>query len=135
MHRQYLGEEINIHRTLCHKHVVSFHSHFEDAKNVYIILELCTRQDPLDCLPRRERPHPVDSTTGARYAAERRSNRAPRVHDKRAASSTPACLTWRHSASPRTQPTGDTRRRKTKVELNRTASRIEKAHTGTAARN
>ncbi|XP_077498643.1 serine/threonine-protein kinase PLK1-like [Amblyomma americanum] len=43
MNRQCLEEEINIHRTLCHKHVVRFHSHFEDAKNVYIILELCTR--------------------------------------------------------------------------------------------
>ncbi|XP_077498646.1 serine/threonine-protein kinase PLK1-like [Amblyomma americanum] len=42
--RQYLEEEINIHRTLCHKHVVRFHSQFEDAKNVYIISELCTRQ-------------------------------------------------------------------------------------------
>ncbi|XP_077498649.1 serine/threonine-protein kinase PLK1-like [Amblyomma americanum] len=39
-----LEEEINIHRTLCHKHVVRFHSHYEDAKNVYIILELCKRQ-------------------------------------------------------------------------------------------
>ncbi|XP_077498650.1 serine/threonine-protein kinase PLK1-like [Amblyomma americanum] len=42
--RQYLEEEINIHRTLCHKHVVRFHSRYEDAKNVYIILELCKRQ-------------------------------------------------------------------------------------------
>ncbi|XP_077498640.1 serine/threonine-protein kinase PLK1-like [Amblyomma americanum] len=41
---QYLEEEFNIHRTLCHKHVVRFHGHFEDAKNVYIILEQCTRQ-------------------------------------------------------------------------------------------
>ncbi|XP_077498658.1 serine/threonine-protein kinase PLK1-like [Amblyomma americanum] len=49
MHRQYLGEEINIHRTLGHKHVVSFHSHFDDAKNVYVILELCTRQLLLAC--------------------------------------------------------------------------------------
>ncbi|XP_077498673.1 serine/threonine-protein kinase PLK1-like [Amblyomma americanum] len=44
VNRQYLEQEINIHRTLCHKHVVRFHGHFEDAKNVYIILELCTRQ-------------------------------------------------------------------------------------------
>ncbi|XP_077498655.1 serine/threonine-protein kinase PLK1-like [Amblyomma americanum] len=42
-----LEDEINIHRTLCHKNVVRFHSHFEDAQNVYIILELCTRQ-PLE---------------------------------------------------------------------------------------
>ncbi|XP_077498671.1 serine/threonine-protein kinase PLK1-like [Amblyomma americanum] len=41
---QYLEEEINIHRTLCHENVARFHGHFEDAKNVYIILELCTRQ-------------------------------------------------------------------------------------------
>ncbi|XP_077498661.1 serine/threonine-protein kinase PLK1-like [Amblyomma americanum] len=39
-----LEQEINIHRTICHKHVVRFHGHFEDAKNAYIILELCTRQ-------------------------------------------------------------------------------------------
>ncbi|XP_077498668.1 serine/threonine-protein kinase PLK1-like [Amblyomma americanum] len=42
--RKPLEEEINIHRTLCHENVVRFHGHFEDAKNVYIILELCTRQ-------------------------------------------------------------------------------------------
>ncbi|XP_077498641.1 serine/threonine-protein kinase PLK1-like [Amblyomma americanum] len=39
-----LEDEINIRRTLCHKNVVRFHSHFEDDKNVYIILQLCTRQ-------------------------------------------------------------------------------------------
>ncbi|XP_077498664.1 serine/threonine-protein kinase PLK1-like [Amblyomma americanum] len=42
---QYLEEEINIHSTLCHENVVRFHGHFEDAKNVNIILELCTRQE------------------------------------------------------------------------------------------
>ncbi|XP_077498660.1 serine/threonine-protein kinase PLK1-like [Amblyomma americanum] len=41
---QYLEKKINIHSTLCHENVVRFHGRFEDAKNVYIILELCTTQ-------------------------------------------------------------------------------------------
>ncbi|KAK8769759.1 hypothetical protein V5799_013776, partial [Amblyomma americanum] len=39
-----LEEEIDIHKHLRHEHVVDFHSHFEDDTNVYIILELCSRQ-------------------------------------------------------------------------------------------
>ncbi|XP_077498680.1 serine/threonine-protein kinase PLK1-like [Amblyomma americanum] len=49
IYRQYLEDEINIHRTLCHKNVVRFHSHFEDAQNVYINLELCTRLELHKC--------------------------------------------------------------------------------------
>lgn len=36
--------EIDIHRALNHKHIVGFHSFFEDKDNVYIILELCRRR-------------------------------------------------------------------------------------------
>ena len=37
-----LLSEIKIHKTLHHKFIVEFDSVFEDSKNVYIILELCT---------------------------------------------------------------------------------------------
>jgi polo-like kinase 1 len=33
--------EIKIHRSVSHLHVVKFEHFFEDAENVYIILELC----------------------------------------------------------------------------------------------
>ena len=39
-----MAQEIDIHRSLSHKHVVGFHGYFEDKDNVYIILELCKRQ-------------------------------------------------------------------------------------------
>ncbi|KAK8761042.1 hypothetical protein V5799_027686 [Amblyomma americanum] len=39
-------DEIQIHRTLNHPHIISFHGCLEDKMNVYIILELCTRQRP-----------------------------------------------------------------------------------------
>jgi len=37
-------QEINIHRSVHHKHIVGFHGYFEDADNVYIVLELCRRR-------------------------------------------------------------------------------------------
>ena len=36
--------EVNIHRNLVHRHVVRFRSFFEDDSNMYIILELCSKQ-------------------------------------------------------------------------------------------
>lgn len=39
-----MTQEISIHRTLSHKHIVGFESYFEDSDNVYIILELCRRR-------------------------------------------------------------------------------------------
>lgn len=36
--------EIELHRTLSHKHVVKFSHHFEDQENIYIFLELCSRK-------------------------------------------------------------------------------------------
>lgn len=41
-HRQKLISEIKIHRSLNHKNIVKFEHVFEDAENVYILLELCT---------------------------------------------------------------------------------------------
>ena len=36
--------EVELHRDLKHKHVVEFHSYFEDDENVYIVLENCSRK-------------------------------------------------------------------------------------------
>jgi len=42
--RVQLTQEITIHRSLRHNHVVGFHSFFDDKDNVYILLELCRRR-------------------------------------------------------------------------------------------
>ncbi len=39
-----MTQEINIHRSVQHKHIVGFHGFFEDSDNVYILLELCRRR-------------------------------------------------------------------------------------------
>ncbi len=46
--RDQIAEEITIHRTLNNKHVVKFHSFFEDKDFVYIVLELCKKGVILD---------------------------------------------------------------------------------------
>ncbi|RKP11603.1 kinase-like domain-containing protein, partial [Piptocephalis cylindrospora] len=38
--RSKLFSEINIHKTMRHRHIVRFHAVFEDTENVYMILEL-----------------------------------------------------------------------------------------------
>ena len=39
-----MAQEISIHRSLKHEHIVAFHSFFEDSNYVYIVLELCKRR-------------------------------------------------------------------------------------------
>lgn len=39
-----ITNEIELHKTLSHKHVVKFSHHFEDQDNIYIFLELCSRK-------------------------------------------------------------------------------------------
>ncbi|XP_072162806.1 serine/threonine-protein kinase PLK1-like [Diadema setosum] len=45
--------EIHIHRSLNHKHIVGFHSFFEDKDNVYVLLELCRRRSLMELHKRR----------------------------------------------------------------------------------
>ncbi|XP_067124805.1 serine/threonine-protein kinase PLK1 [Centruroides vittatus] len=52
--KQKMSQEISIHRTLVHKHIVTFHSFFEDVDNVYIILELCRRRSLMEMRKRRK---------------------------------------------------------------------------------
>ncbi|KAB5579645.1 hypothetical protein PHYPO_G00197370 [Pangasianodon hypophthalmus] len=42
--RDKITNEIELHKTLQHKHVVKFSHHFEDQDNIYIFLELCSRK-------------------------------------------------------------------------------------------
>ncbi|XP_050665946.1 serine/threonine-protein kinase polo isoform X1 [Leptidea sinapis] len=48
------AQEISIHRSLKHKHVVGFHSFFEDSLNIYIVLELCKRRSMMELHKRRK---------------------------------------------------------------------------------
>lgn len=51
--KEKMAQEIQIHKSLDHKHVVGFHSYFEDDRNVYIILELCSRRSLMEMHRRR----------------------------------------------------------------------------------
>lgn len=53
--KQKLMSEIKIHRSLHHPHIVGFEHFFEDAENVYILLELCQSQSLNELLRRRKR--------------------------------------------------------------------------------
>ncbi|XP_065219795.1 serine/threonine-protein kinase PLK1-like [Planococcus citri] len=48
-----LTQEINIHRSLNHKHIVDFQASFEDGEFVYVVLELCQKRSLLELHKRR----------------------------------------------------------------------------------
>ncbi|XP_074659891.1 serine/threonine-protein kinase PLK1-like [Tubulanus polymorphus] len=52
--KEKMAQEISIHRQVCHKHIVGFHGHFEDAENIYILLELCPRRSMMELHKRRK---------------------------------------------------------------------------------
>lgn len=52
--RDKMTMEIEIHRTLSHKHIVGFHEFFEDKNHVYILLELCRRRSLMELHKRRK---------------------------------------------------------------------------------
>ncbi|XP_066581564.1 serine/threonine-protein kinase polo [Prorops nasuta] len=52
--REKMTQEISIHRTLNHKHVVGFHGFFDDLHNIYIILELCRKRSMMELHKRRK---------------------------------------------------------------------------------
>lgn len=49
-----MTQEISIHRQVAYKHIVKFHSFFEDSDNVYILLELCRRRSMMELHKRRK---------------------------------------------------------------------------------
>ena len=52
--------EIKIHRSLHHNNIIGFEHFFEDAENVYILLELCQNQSLNELLKRRKRLHELE---------------------------------------------------------------------------
>ena len=58
--KQKLMSEIKIHRSLHHNNIVGFEHFFEDAENVYILLELCQNQSLNELLRRRKRLHELE---------------------------------------------------------------------------
>ena len=53
--KQKLISEIKIHKSVHHPNIVNFEHYFEDADNVYILIELCHNQTLNDLLKRRKR--------------------------------------------------------------------------------
>ncbi|CAF4071517.1 unnamed protein product [Rotaria sp. Silwood2] len=52
--KEKMQQEVTIHQSLNHKHIVQFFSYFEDENNVYIILELCRRRSLMELHRRRK---------------------------------------------------------------------------------
>ena len=53
--KQKLISEIKIHKSVNHENIVKFEHYFEDAQNVYILMELCYNQTLYELLKRRKR--------------------------------------------------------------------------------
>ena len=45
--------ELQIHKKLKHVHIVEFKHFFEDAENIYILMELCTKYSLQDLISKR----------------------------------------------------------------------------------
>ncbi|XP_012274826.1 serine/threonine-protein kinase polo [Orussus abietinus] len=52
--REKMTQEISIHQSLSHKHVVGFYGFFDDPHNIYIILELCRKRSMMELHKRRK---------------------------------------------------------------------------------
>jgi len=52
--KEKICQEITIHRSLKHKHVVGFHDYFEDNNHIYIILEICNKRSLMEMSKRRK---------------------------------------------------------------------------------
>lgn len=52
--KQKMSQEIEIHRSISHKHIVAFHTYFEDPNYIYIILELCSKRSLMEMHKRRK---------------------------------------------------------------------------------
>ncbi|XP_011699659.1 PREDICTED: serine/threonine-protein kinase polo isoform X1 [Wasmannia auropunctata] len=52
--REKMTQEIAIHQSLNHRHIVGFHGFFDDSNNIYIILELCRKRSMMELHKRRK---------------------------------------------------------------------------------
>lgn len=51
--KQKMLQEIDIHRSISHEHIVKFYSYFDDDQFIYIILELCKKKSMMELHKRR----------------------------------------------------------------------------------
>ncbi|XP_046832578.1 serine/threonine-protein kinase polo isoform X2 [Vespa crabro] len=52
--REKMTQEIAIHQSLNHRNIVGFYGFFDDAQNIYIILELCRKRSMMELHKRRK---------------------------------------------------------------------------------
>lgn len=72
-------QEIDIHRSIQHDHIVRFYSYFEDSNFIYIILELCTKKSMMELHKRRK----VLSEPEIRYYVRQIALACLYLHDKK----------------------------------------------------
>ncbi|CAJ0602397.1 unnamed protein product [Cylicocyclus nassatus] len=77
--REKMSQEVQIHRSLSHPHVVQLYSFFEDADNVYITLELCARRSLMELHKRRR----AVTEPEARYFTHQVCLAVDYLHDKK----------------------------------------------------
>lgn len=53
-HKEKMSQEITIHKTLQHPHVVQFFNYLEDEQYIYIILEICSNRSLMEMHKRRK---------------------------------------------------------------------------------
>lgn len=52
--KEKIRSEILIHQSLNHPYVVKFFSHFDDADNIYMVIEICNRRSMMELIKRRK---------------------------------------------------------------------------------
>ncbi|CAF1181327.1 unnamed protein product [Rotaria sordida] len=77
--KEKMQQEVTIHQSLNHKHIVQFFSYFEDENNVYIVLELCRRRSLMELHRRRK----TVTEPETRYFVKQIVEACIYLHDKR----------------------------------------------------
>lgn len=77
--KEKMTQEITIHQSLRHKSIVRFLSFFDDANNVYIVLELCKRRSMMELHKRR----PVVTDYECRFYIHQILDGVKYLHDNR----------------------------------------------------
>lgn len=72
-------QEIEIHRSIKHDHVVRFYSYFEDSNFIYIILELCNKKSMMELHKRRK----ILSEPEIRYFVRQIAHACLYLHDNK----------------------------------------------------
>ena len=75
---QKLNNEIDIHRSMNHKNIVKFESHFENGQYAYIVLELCPNQTLREMLKRKKQFQEIE----ARYFMAQLIEGIKYIHDQ-----------------------------------------------------